>query len=690
MTDAKKILSLLNSIKPTECIGKKDRQALHDGLEDVYSTLRNKEDKKLMKSVVDKLSKGSIHQNSKIYIINNKTKITKIVNIYGEQYNKKSNKDKLESSVEESDTEENVTEESESEEESEENNVEESSEETKPVKLGKKKVEESDTESSEEAKPVKLGKKKVVTSSEKSTKKPVVENITFEEAEKKADSRVSYYDFSDTNPMKYVTYDKSNNKFRLYKKGVVSTRFGTKKEACEKMKDMIEQWQQTSLSLRIDAKNKKKSKNNPKIIFYNEASENITKKFFLYGDYYHIVYIIDNIKYFDIQHIISSLNLVPDFSKQKYNTFAELICKFMWFKNEFNGYILRELITLEGLCKILMSSESALSKRFKNDIAGIMAELDNEGRIEITNKKMSLCDQTNNKKINELVDAVKFAPFSYESKEHLARIYSTLTNLSLRPFAKYLNTSVLYIFIVPLKRDHNNIVVKIGWTCDILKRWKQLASEYHSNFYLLDIKKIEKESVETEFHEALKKRYPDAIELMTIKKQEKTELYKFNDQILQEFRAVKEDPKIDVATVITDPSKMKLDDWQRETIDIISQQHIIFSDIIMSQIDGADMIDKLKSPECQKYHTDLHFSYLIRHSEKSQEVALEKIKLERAKIKSDQEKEKMKLDHELELAKINRDVEIARIKSTDAEKQREHEKYMANLKSKSSATKAKR
>ena len=73
---------------------------------------------------------------------------------------------------------------------------------------------------------------------------------------------------------------------------------------------------------------------------------------------------------FDIQHIISVLNLKPASHIKKYDEYKTQISHYVWHENEYRGYILRELISKETAFLIIHSCQN-----IQIDFVDILTEL---------------------------------------------------------------------------------------------------------------------------------------------------------------------------------------------------------------------------------------------------------------------------------------------------------------------------
>ena len=194
----------------------------------------------------------------------------------------------------------------------------------------------------------------------------VDEDLTVDEIEKKLDKKILKYEkFNENehNPMKGVSY----------LSGKKTWRFRPKKES--KKKEVTNQ----SLDVIVGEAIKNSLPENSKVF------SELKMKWFPYQKHFFISYWDNNEIYFDIQHIISVLNLKEASWSKKYKKFKSTIIGYKWHKNEFGGYICRGLINETTMYELVLSSNCPLSKVFKKDVANILTRLRKAGKLEITN-----------------------------------------------------------------------------------------------------------------------------------------------------------------------------------------------------------------------------------------------------------------------------------------------------------------
>jgi len=390
-----------------------------------------------------------------------------------------------------------------------------------------------------------------------------------------------------------------------------------------------------------------------KILYTKFPKKNMivcVKKYFFYKNHYFLTYWHNGDPLFDILHVISVLNLKTASNTNKYKEFLDQITNYIWHQNEFGGYILRELIPESTVFEIILSSNSDISKSFKKDVSKILADLRKDGNLIITNdvvtitkelkKQRTNVDEEKDIQIQNLFD--KKLALSYDNPYDMSQLYLLINQMSYQPIGSYVDRSVLYAFIVTIKRDHNNVIVKFGWTLDILERITKLQYEFGSNFYLIGIKPVKNEPVEKRLHAVLKHKFPDSIEPIKIKGKDKTELYKFNLLMMTEFDAVETDSTQNIQDVI-------LTDDQKLLIDSIRSQHIVFQNINMSQMNLNNIMSKTNDQNVLNNCAVLHYQFLTIQSNNTHNQYIIKMRSDDDKLKCEFKLKETEIDKELRL-----------------------------------------
>ena len=384
------------------------------------------------------------------------------------------------------------------------------------------------------------------------------------------------------------------------------------------------------------------------------------KKYFAYQSHYFLVYWDNDVPFFDIQHVISVLNLKKGYHVEMYNKYVKEIINYIWHENEYSGYILRELINEKTMFKILMNSNSDISKSFKNDVSDILCNMRKDGELVITNNKICVKKLKKHENIDSNNDSLiinninEHEPLSYDNIFDMYRLHQLVNQMTYIPLTSFIGQSVLYAFVIALKRSHKYVVVKFGWTEDILKRIGELQSKFACNIYLIGLKKVRNEKVEHNLHKTLKLKFPNNIEDIETKGKKSIEEYKFDMLMMSEFNATEEDFSVNIQNVV-------LSSEQQVLVNILKNQEVIFRNSIMSQLNLNKIInqssDALTVVNCAKQHYDfLKYHTNIIHTETLKRLELdaihnsEKIKYETYKLEQEY---KLKLkDKEIELKKL--------------------------------------
>ena len=347
------------------------------------------------------------------------------------------------------------------------------------------------------------------------------EEYTIEEVEQILDNKIANYKkYKESKPMFGVKFLEDKNRYRARINNIDKT-----------VKNL-------ELASNIIMENFNPEKNRKNVFF-------VSKIFFSYNNHFFITYWYNGAPYFDIQHIISTLNLKPTSWNNKYVLFSKNIKCQMWHKNQYDGYILRELINEETMYSLLFSSHSEISEQFKKDISKILVQLRKDNKLTITNNSIKLNKSKNIDNDSEhskfIIKTTINAPiYTYNNKNQHKFIQELLSSGANFKISKFTNKHVLYMYIISLKRDHSDIIVKIGYTEDLDVRWKSLKSEFKCNIYFVKAKIISGQKAEKKFHNILKTKYEHLIEpykpsTNSALRQEKIELYKFSPVLLEEF-----------------------------------------------------------------------------------------------------------------------------------------------------------
>lgn len=270
--------------------------------------------------------------------------------------------------------------------------------------------------------------------------------VKVEKIEKVLDSRVTIYNgFTEKKPMDYVSYDISKKIYISRYKGKKITG-KTNDVLCGKLVKLIR-----------DNYGEKYAE----IVRYNKAC-------FDYKTRQIILYTTNDKILFDIQHVISMLDPSDRTRRAKYEEFSPKITNFMCVKNDYGGYIVRELIPEEVMYEIILSSNSAISKSFKKDVSMIIKKAREDNKLFVVDDAIVYDAQP----LTSLVPQKKFLAIEGCENEMTKKVLETsITTIS-----------CIYLFTIGTVKDlrekmkidnkysDDDIVIKYGKTEDLLRR----------------------------------------------------------------------------------------------------------------------------------------------------------------------------------------------------------------------------
>jgi hypothetical protein len=338
----------------------------------------------------------------------------------------------------------------------------------------------------------------------------VIKEIEDDNLEKMLDGECDRYTkYTETNPSEYISY---KNERKLYLLRIDDNEISSKKldKLIIKLKENLVHKKKENFRKFVDQK--KIEYKGKKIIIY------LTE---------------DNKPYFDINHIINLFDEIKS-KKDKYHEYNKSIVGYDIRDNEYGGFYIKEYIDQESFFKMLLHTNSIFSNKFKDDVAKILDNLTNKGEIQIRN--------------DNLVVNIIPKQIDYFKEEY---IYTqTYDNINLVEFVKkeikkcksinwnkYIDRHILYFFVITLEDPNglNRILCKIGYSCDLVDRFKSLQSEYKCKFYLLGLKLINSIKDEKKFHTELKTKYPEFIINHKISGHDKDETYVFDIELYKTF-----------------------------------------------------------------------------------------------------------------------------------------------------------
>lgn len=158
------------------------------------------------------------------------------------------------------------------------------------------------------------------------------ENLTVDEIESMLDQKIPEYNgFNEKHPMKGVSWNKSNNKYYVRYKNI-NTYTKDLPTACKQIVNQHE-----------------KSKIN-----HNEITKEVIS-----NKYCQLIkYIYKNKTYYDVQHILNYMGHKKSSRNEKYNEIKDKLTEYLWHRNNFGGYIRRQLITLKKIKYLIHKSRT--------------------------------------------------------------------------------------------------------------------------------------------------------------------------------------------------------------------------------------------------------------------------------------------------------------------------------------------
>ena len=167
---------------------------------------------------------------------------------------------------------------------------------------------------------------------------------------------------------------------------------------------------------------------------------------------------------------------------------------------------------------------------------------------------------------NELIinDFKNIFKKSLNDKQYMLKVLDILNKYKINNFSDFINKHVMYMYI--MTELYNDLaIIKIGYTFNIINRYKSLCNDYKCNFILIGIKNINSESDEIMFHNYMKtltNKYN--IKYNSKLNKTKLELYKLDDEVINEFNNFK--------VVLIEQEKTKQIEYQEKTKQIEYQE----------------------------------------------------------------------------------------------------------------------
>lgn len=435
--------------------------------------------------------------------------------------------------------------------------------------------------------------------------------IEDEDIEKSLDEECERYNkFTEANPAEHIYFNKQRNNYMLNYNGKTK-----QKKNLSELTFLLKEKLDYNLG-----------KNFSKFL--------IIKKYKYKGKKIIIYLTEDNKAYFDINHVI---NLLDDLNikTKKYNECKNKIELYDIRDNKYGGFYIKEFINQETFYNILLHSNSSFAHKFKNDISKILDQLTNQGKMIILNDKLVLVE---NKKPIEYLSEEYFYSQTYENTELLDFVKDRIINFKKSNWNKYLNKHVLYFFIITLEdpKGLNRIMCKIGYSCDFLKRIKSLEGEYKCKFYLTGMKLIHSVQDEKEFHNLLKKQFPELVVDLKINNHDKDETYVFDIELYKTFLNFVEKGDFSIKDVEIEEESEKILEEYFENIEERYEKELLQK--LRPSIDICKIITKEQKEYAlelnKKYYEHMNIRESNRHTEamRDKDIELKKIELEMLKI----------------------------------------------------------
>lgn len=159
------------------------------------------------------------------------------------------------------------------------------------------------------------------------------------------------------------------------------------------------------------------------------------------------------------------------------------------------------------------------------------------------------------------------------------------------------NKNVIYMFHTTIKSNRGLPVIKIGFTNNLFERIKSLEKHYDAKFKLINVKECDRLSDEKLFHKMILLKYGDEFTFTgTFKKTRSTELYYYDERLLNEFEDFDPSNSRNFSLTININNEMKVDDTDMDCSD-----HSSDSDYEPSSMDeSSDSDSEMDSSDCSE------------------------------------------------------------------------------------------
>ena len=217
----------------------------------------------------------------------------------------------------------------------------------------------------------------------------------------------------------------------------------------------------------------------------------------------------------------------------------------------------------------------------------------------------------------------------YYDKEYMIFVVNIYKNKFLLEIY-YLNKHIMYMYIMDREFENKKMVAKIGYTYHLVRRNRQLCTDFECPIHLIGIKEINAESDEQEFHKYIMEMKKDYYvpykkkNKKTNKETEKFELYILCSELVSEFNNYN----------VQLHNKLELEKEKTKQLQI------------QSEVDKEKEKTKQKREETQQ---------------KREETKQEEIKLKQEEEETKQEEIKLKQE-EIKLKQLELQIELEKLK----------------------------
>jgi prophage antirepressor-like protein len=198
-----------------------------------------------------------------------------------------------------------------------------------------------------------------------------------------------------------------------------------------------------------------------------------------------------------------------------------------------------KFINEAGINSLVLSSKKSVAKQFRQWLTSeVIPSIKRTGCYEFPEHKAQCFLQDNGMPYfsrrtvlsDPNVDVAHISP-DYTNHEHVNELLTRKVNLM-----KFHNKHVMYYFVTSIRNLHDKrIIIKFGYTHNILERIRSLRTEYGSDFTLVDIMEVNSSTDEKDFHKLIEASHPELKYMIKLDKKQKIELYFFDPRLTKMF-----------------------------------------------------------------------------------------------------------------------------------------------------------